>query len=60
MRLRTLGNLGGVVHYLAGGVKELDGFGATIKCVVVSFQPVHSQNEVYGGRLQNMWGNNEF
>src|SRR3954469_16548773 len=46
------GNSGGVVNNLAGGVKNLDRLGATIKCGIVKFQPIHSQNEVYGGRLQ--------
>src|SRR4051812_9454907 len=55
-----LGNSSGVVNNLAGGVKELDGFGATIEGSIVNFQPIHSQNEVYGGRLQNDGGNKEY
>src|SRR3954466_5560703 len=54
------GNSGGVVNNLVGGVKKLDRLGATIKCGIVKFQPIHSQNEVYGGRLQNDGVSKEF
>ena len=38
----------------------MDRLGATIECGIVHFQPIHSENEVYGGRLQNDWGNKEY
>src|SRR4051812_48049780 len=60
MRLSILGNSGGVVNNLTGGVKELDRLGATIQRGIVNFQPIHSQNEVYGGRFQEDGGNKEF
>src|SRR3954466_13228509 len=54
------GNSGGVVNNLAGGVKKLDRLGATIQCGIVSFQPIHVEDEVYGGGFQNVWSNHEF
>src|SRR3954468_22232123 len=59
LRLSILGNSGGVVNNLTEGVKELDRLGATIKRGIVNFQPIHSQNEVYGGRFQEDGGNKE-
>src|SRR3954469_14579430 len=53
-------NSGGVINNLARGVKKLDRLGATIECGIVKFQPVHSQNEVYGGRHQDYGGSMEF
>ena len=49
-----------MVNNLTRGVKKLDRLGATIECGIVKFQPIHSENEVYGGRLQNDWGNKEY
>src|SRR4051812_8745226 len=46
-----LGNPGGVVNNLTGGVKELDRLGATIQRGIVNFEPIHPQNEVYGGEF---------
>src|ERR1041384_6111285 len=54
------GNPGGVVNNLTGGVKKLDRLGTTIQCGIVDFQPIHSQDEVYGGRLQNDGGHTEY
>src|SRR3954463_837126 len=55
-----LRQVGGVVNNLTGGVKKLDRLGATIECGIMNLQPIHSQNEVYGGRLQNDGGSKEF
>ena len=60
LRFSILGDSSGVVHYLARGVKELDGFVATIERGVVSLQPIHAENKVDGGYFQNVWRNHEF
>src|SRR3954471_18186067 len=60
MRFSILGNLGGVVNNLTGGVKELDRLGATIQRGIVNFQPIHSQTEVYGGGFREDGGSKEF
>src|SRR4051812_5053155 len=52
-------NSGGVVKNLTGGVKKLYRLGATIQCGIVNFQPIHSQNEVYGGGFQEDGGSKE-
>src|SRR3954464_10042997 len=44
---------------LTGVLKELDRLGATIQRGIVNFQPIHSQDEVYGGRLQEDGGSKE-
>src|SRR3954467_11875956 len=59
LRLSILGNSGGVVNNLTGGVKKLDRLGATIECGIVNFQPIHSQDKVYGGGFQEDGGNKE-
>src|ERR1041385_7027137 len=43
MRFSILGNSGGVVNNLAGGVKKSDRTGATIQCGIVNFQPIYSK-----------------
>ena len=60
LRFSILDSAGGVVNNLTGQVKKLDILGATIECGIVNFQPIHSQNEVYGGRFQEDGGNKEF
>ena len=52
--------LGGAAHHLTGRVKELDGLVATQDRGIMSFHPIHSENKVNGGRLQNEGGNKEF
>src|SRR4051812_31188225 len=49
LRFSITGNSGGVVNNLAGGVKKLDRLGAIIQCGIVNFQPIHFEDEVYGG-----------
>src|SRR3954471_920648 len=59
LRFNVTGDPGGVVNNLTGGVKELDRLGATIQGCIVNFQPIHSQDKVYGGRFQEDGGNKE-
>src|SRR3954467_6341717 len=50
---------GSVTHNRARRMKKLDDLGATIKCGIVGFQPIHAKDKVDGGGFQNVWRNHE-
>src|ERR1041384_650755 len=50
---------GSMTHNRARRMKELDDLGAIIKCGIVGFQPIHTQDKVNSGGFQNVWGEKE-